>query len=97
MNKTSEEIKCLSRLDSLIASYDAVMDFLLEEKLISKDEIKSYRSSADVAKVLHTHLALLSKDSKLQLLEYSWEILPVERIKLLVVTDRAQREFSFGY
>lgn len=97
MNRKSDEIKCLSRLDTLTPSYDAILDFLLGENLITKDEVKAYRSAADVAKVLHTHLAATSKANKLQLLEYSWEILPVERIKILIVTDRNNKEFSYNF
>jgi len=55
------------------------------------------RSSADVAKVLHTKLASLSKSNKLQLLEYEWVVLPVERMKITIITDRMSKEFSHGY
>ena len=97
MGKASREIECLMKLDELTPSYDGILEFLHSEDLISREEGKAIRSSSDVAKKLHEKLAVLSKMKKLQLLEYSWEILPVERIKIVVVTDRMSREFSFNY
>ena len=85
------------RLDELVASYDAILEFLLQEDLITRQESVAVRSSADIAKVIHTKLIVLSKTNRVQLIEYSWEVLPVERVKLFIVTDRASREFSYNY
>jgi hypothetical protein len=73
------------------------MDFLIKEDLMTREEARAIRSTAEVPKMLHTRLVALSKAKKLQLLEFEWIVLPLERIKIMVVTDRVQREFSFGY
>jgi hypothetical protein len=97
MNRASREIECLAKLDSLTPSYDGIIEYLHSEDLLSREEGKAMRSSADVAKVLHTKLASLSKSNKLQLLEYEWVVLPVERMKITIITDRMSKEFSHGY
>src|ERR1017187_8149999 len=97
MSKASKEIECIAKLDELIAVYDSLLDFMQEEDLISKDERRGCLQNQDRAKWLWTKLAVLSKTNKLQLLEYFWQVLPTELIQITIVTDRAKKEFSFGY
>ena len=68
-----------------------------QEDLLSGEEARAIRSSSEMPKMIHVKLATLSKANKLQLIEYSWQVLPVELIKVTIITDRAQKEFSFGY
>ena len=96
MNKTNAEIQCLARLDELTATNDTIMDFLMAEDLMSKEERKGVKASPDVPKVLQAFLARL-KGKQLQLLEYEWVLLPDERLKLTIITDRNSKEFSFNY
>lgn len=97
MSKANREIECLTRLDELIASYDAILEFLQQEDLLTRQEAIAMRSSSDVAKMINIKLSTLSKTNKIQLLEYAWEVLPVERVKISIVTDRVSKEFSYGY
>ena len=96
-NRASREIQALQRLDELTASYDAILEFMLSENLITREEGKAIRSSSEIPKVIHTKLSALSKANKLQLLEYEWIVLPMERVKLTIITDRMSKEFSYGY
>jgi hypothetical protein len=96
-NRTSKEIECLKRLDELISLYETLLDFLQDETLISKEERKGCNLSSDRAKWLWTVLGSLSKTNKIQLLEYHWQVLPVELVKITLVTDRNSREFSYGF
>jgi hypothetical protein len=86
----------LARLDELIASNDSIMEFLMAEELITKEERKAIKSSADQAKALQGFLSAM-KGKKLQLIEYEWILLPEERLKLLLITDRNSKEFSFNF
>jgi hypothetical protein len=97
MNKMSREIDCLARLDSLTAAFDSIVEYLKLEELMSKDDEKSVTNAQDKAKWLWTKLEVLSETNKLQLLEYSWELLPVERLKVVIVTDRNHKEFSYNF
>lgn len=83
--------------DLSLGTYDMLMEFLLAEDLMTKAERKAMLTSSDIAKVLQGHLSSLSKANKIQLLEYEWAILPVERIKVSIVTDRNNREFTYNY
>jgi hypothetical protein len=97
MEKIRREVECLNRLQVLNNSYDDILAFLFSENLVTREDIRVIRSSPDIGKLLQLTMAKLSKESKLQLLEYTWEILPVERIKILIVTDRNNREFSYNF
>jgi hypothetical protein len=94
MRNTKREVECLKRLQVLSPVYDELIAFFLQEKLITADEIKVMKQSPEQARLLQIKLASLSSEQKIQLLEYEWTILPVERIKLNIVTDRGHREFS---
>ena len=93
MRHTKREIECLKRLQQLSPVYEELITFFLQEKLISSEELKIMRQSPEQARLLQAKLAILSSEQKIQLLEYEWVVLPVERIKLVIVTDRGHREF----
>lgn len=97
INKTKREIECISRLQGLSLAIDDILGFLLSESMITKEQIKHLRSSADQAKMLHSYLLNLSKENRLQLLEYEWQVLPVERIKILLISDKNSKEFSYNF
>lgn len=96
-SRVGKQIECLFRLDQLIASNDSIAEFLRAEDLLSKEEVKGIKSASDTAKALQGHLSRLSSSNKLQLLEYEWTLLPVERLKITIVTDRNSMEFSYNY
>jgi hypothetical protein len=96
MNKTNLEIKCLARLDELLATNDSIMEFLVSEELMTREERKAFMLSADIPKVLQGFMASL-KGNKIQLLAYEWTVLPEERLKVTIITDRNSREFSYNF
>ena len=97
MNKVRREIECLNRLHTLNPTFDDMFAFLFQEGLVSREYIKDTKAAADIGKVLQGKLSELSKENKLQLLEYEWTILPVERIKVLIITDRNQKSFDWNF
>jgi hypothetical protein len=96
MSKIKSEIECLNRLHQMTGCLEDIMEFLHQEGMLSKEDIKGIRMSPEMAKRLRETLAQLSTDGKLQLLEYEWSILPVERINVLIVTNRMTRNFSYN-
>lgn len=96
LQKTKREIQCLERLHELTAAYEEFLQFLLQELLITRDELKAIHKAPELdrAKLIQEKLATLSKERKLQLLEYEWTILPFERIHITIVTDNGHREFN---
>ena len=97
MKKTRREIECIARLQATGGNVDSIFEYLLAEGLMAIDEIKKIRSSPDIAKDTQALLARLSAASKFQLLEYEWTILPVERIKIHIITDRSSQEFTYNF
>jgi len=94
--KLNYEIKCLARLDELMATNLNMLEFLVAEDLMTREERKGILASSDVSKSIHTFLAKM-KGKQLQLLEYEWVLLPDERLKVTIITDRNSKEFSFNY
>jgi len=97
MNKTKKEIECIARLNELASCLDEILSFMLLESVITKEEIAGIKRSPDQAKSLQAHLAAVSSSNKIQLLEFTWDYLPVERLKILIVTDRNSKEFSYNF
>lgn len=93
MRNTKREVECIKRLQQLTPMYEELLAFLVQEYLLSKEELKAIKNSPDQGKLLQAKLALLSEERKIQLLEFEWSILPVERIKINIVTDRGFKEF----
>lgn len=96
-NKKDLRIECLNRYGTMTNGLEDILEFLLSERLISEMDIKGVKQSSSVAKELEIKLNELKHKSKLQLLEYEWNLLPVERIKIYIVTDRSSKEFTYNY
>lgn len=94
MKNTKREVECLKRLQELTSTFEELAQFLVQEYLLSKDELKTIRNSPEQSRLLQAKLAQLKNDRKLQLLEFEWTILPVERICITLVTDSGHREFT---
>lgn len=93
MRNTKREVECIKRLQILSPVYEELIQFLMQDTLLSKEELKVIKNSPDQGKILHTKLVSLSEERKLQLLEFEWNLLPVERIRVLLVTEHGFREF----
>lgn len=94
MRNTKREVECLKRLQELSPVYEELIAFFLQEHLLSKEELKVIKTSPEQGRLLQAKLATLSDERHLQLLEYEWTLLPTERIKVNIVTDRGFKEFS---
>lgn len=96
MNKTRREIECLYRLNELTGQLSDIVLFLKSEGLINDTEVRAVKQSSDYVKEVHTLVKDLHVKGKFQLLEYTWNILPVENISIYIVTDKDQREFIYN-
>lgn len=96
MSIKNKETNCLERLSALNGSIDGIAEFLFSEKLLSMDDLKSFKQSPFQAKEMQSILDSLRTNERIQLLEYEWTILPVERIKITVITDRNSQEFCWN-
>lgn len=91
-----QEIEFLARFQALTHQLDDVLLFLKQEGLIDDVKIKGINLSSDRAKDTYILLSSLKKENKFQLLEFTWSILPVEYLKIIIITDRNSKEFTYG-
>jgi len=96
MRKIKAQIECLSRLQDLTSQLDSIIYFLKQEGLVDNNAIRHILNSTDKAKEIELLLYTLRVKEKLQLLEYQWTLLPIENIKVYIITDRNQAEFVFN-
>jgi hypothetical protein len=95
VSKSNKEILCIKRLDELTNQIGDILLFLKNEDLISDIQIKEIKNSSDLHKSVQNLLSTLKSQNKLQMLSYTWSVLPVENISLLIITDRNNIEFSY--
>lgn len=87
---------CLQRLQEMTNQLGDILVFLKQENLIDEQKIKSVTTSPEYPKELQVILRDLQVRQKFQLLEYEWNLLPVENIRIFIVTDRDQKEFIYN-
>jgi hypothetical protein len=95
-SKVSREIQCLTRLQELTGQLEDVISFLKLEGLIDDNQIKTIKLSPDHPKMVREMLQDLKIRQKIQLLQYEWNVLPVENIALTIITDRNHRDFIYN-
>ena len=72
------------------------MDFLLEEKLIDTSDIPAFRLEKDKALYIYGLINTAKNSDRVLLFDFEWAILPLERIKVTVVTPRNSKEFVYN-
>lgn len=93
---TRNKINALKRLNDLTGQLEDIVRFLMDEKLINELDVKTVKHSSDRSKEVELMLRTLQHNGNIQLLEYRWVILPVETITILIVTDKNQKQFTYG-
>ena len=95
-SRLTKEIECLKRLHETTSQLGDILSFLKQELLIDDNQIKTIKQQADHPKEVQAILRDLQVRGKLQMLEYIWEVLPTENIRIHIITDRNQKEFVFN-
>lgn len=96
MSRISKEIQCLQRLQDLTGQLEDILQFLKLEGLVDDNQLKTVKLAADHAKEVQQILKALKVGNKVQMLEIEWNVLPVENIRIMIVTDRNHKEFIFN-
>lgn len=93
-----KKINCILRfMEKSESFYLDITDFLIEERLMKREELVNIDRPTEKAKFLVSKLENLLKTEIVMLVDWEWHILPIERIKLLIVTDSLQKEFTYGH
>lgn len=93
--KITKEIECLKRLHEMTSQLTDIVAFLKQDGLVTDNEIKSLQLAADYPKDVRLLLTALKNDGKLQMLVYTWNVLPAENICIHIITDREAKMFEF--
>lgn len=97
MSNSVKKIECIARLNTLRGGIDEILTFLVEENILLEQTARALRLSPETAKETYRLIQGFFAAGKFQLLEYEWQLLPVERIKITIVTDRNSREFVYNF
>ena len=90
-------VDCLARLNKLINFYDDLIEFLLQQKIITSEQHKSFYLEREKDKHLCEILFTAVRDDFIQLLTFDWVLLPDERIQIKVITDRDTKEYVYKW
>lgn len=73
---------------------DVMASALASDLAMSKDDVVSYQTSQDKTEWLFIFLEKGLENDKLQLVSYEWEVLPLFKAKVQVVTSKRSVEFE---
>jgi len=96
MNK---KIECFAKLIDE-GMFLELKEYTLDNRLVTKGHFDIYGNSNIVnkAKLIYNILEQAVKDEKLMLLDYEWQYLPHEYIKIICVSEQTgKKEFTYGY
>jgi hypothetical protein len=79
------------------AFFNNISEFLIDERLIKSEELVGLSSEDEKAKFLLHALEVIQETETVLLVDWEWQILPVEYLKLLIVCDNMQKEFAYGF
>lgn len=94
MNKRSE---CIKRLLALTGCYTEICEWFVENKFAEQITLESFTREQERADHILEELLKLERDDKLILLDFVWTVLPLEQIKIIVVTHKDMKEFTYGF
>jgi hypothetical protein len=82
----------------LIKCRNELLDYLREEKLITDVQLHMFRTEhySEYALSMANILFALSRTDDVQLVDYEWTILPFERLKLTIVTNKRSKTFEYS-
>ena len=92
-----KHIDCLKRLFKLTGCYEDMVQYLIDEKIVTLDDVVTMSLEQDKEKELCDALFIASRREKIQLLQFDWVVLPVERLRVKLVTEMSTKEFTYNF
>lgn len=92
-----KKIECLERLFALLKCRNDLLQFLKEEGVINDDTMQNtlHEHHGTHATKIAGMLEEAVRTEKLQLVDYEWTILPIELVKLTIVSRNSKKEFAY--
>lgn len=92
----NKRLECIKRLLFLNNSYYEITDWLVANKLVTKENVIQCTRDQERAELILTSLKNGEQSEKLMLVTFEWQILPTEYIKIYIVTEQEQVSFIYG-
>ena len=84
----------LKRLFETSDSYNSIVDFLIDENVLTEADKQHMRSDLQKERSIYAILRDAQKQQILQLASYEWSLLPFEHMKLTIIGKRSTFEYS---
>lgn len=91
----SKKIDCIKQLLWKNYCFNDIMVFLEDEHILTKAESLNHSKATDKPKELVLILERVAQHPSVQLVDYEWQILPVERIVITILTDKVIKKFEY--
>ena len=93
-----KKIEFLDRMFDRLKNRSDILEFLKLHKLINDDVMQNilHENHRTHSTVIASLLQDLVKEEKVQLVSYDWTILPIEIMKLTIVTETDKKEFMYS-
>lgn len=95
MSILNNRIECVKTLIHKNGYHD-LLEWLEDNKLLDKEKWKTADSLQLKSELIVKSLATAENEQKLLLLDYEWSILPLQIIKIICVTEKEKKEFTYG-
>jgi hypothetical protein len=90
------KIQCIMRYIDKIG-YQEIAEYLLANKLAVPTDVAAAIHLQERAEFLYFALKKAETDEKLLLLDFEWQILPLEQIKITIISIREEKQFTYGF
>lgn len=96
--RTRNTIDMFRRIRELGIFHEELLNFLVLERLIAPEEPKRIAQTAVTqhGRELYDLVESIRSNPIVQMIDYEWSLLPFEKIKLTIVTERASKEFFYS-
>jgi len=92
------KVEMLDRLFALLKCKVDLLQFLKEDGVITDDAMQRllHENHTQHSIRIHNLMEQAVIDGKLQLVDYEWSILPLELVKLTLISNRGKKEFEYS-
>lgn len=96
MSRQDAKIQFLQRMNALNGLFSDLALFFLKEGIISNLEVARIMGKAEDARAAEFYVVINKNESKFELVDWEWTVLPVENMRLLFVTSNGVKEFVWN-
>ena len=89
------KIECLLKMVSEQDQYAEIIEWIVHHKLGNSVEIRALTRDNEKAEFVYSTLRKAEKDEYIVLLDFEWQRLPIEYIKITIVTENESKEFTY--